>query len=484
MVRIDHNKGVEIFPDEAKRLISEEEGKAVMGEAISHCSSEGSVQVSLMSYWRGELGWARNRASLTSDRRNIALTIHRRIRGGYVQVTTNQIDAQSIAGAVRSAEEYAISQANQRPDDRMLEKLEWGSVGGPVWSDSTFNRAAEDNGATVIGLTERAEREGLLSAGYLESHAATITAHTRDKFGRIEETFRRFTQAQCSVTVRHPQGTGSGWAGHSSYDFDRIDESRIATSALDKCIASLNAVRVEPGRYTTILEPQATFELVDSLVAAMSRIAPERGGGPFVLDADRAVGRWISKLGLQIVDKRVTISHDPADPEIATVESGGVEAVTLVRDGVLTSLFNSKQHALNELGESTMSAHRKAFRMSGGTTSVEDMIESTQRGLLVTRFSAMTPLDGPTLLSTAVTRDGLWLIENGKITRAVRNFRITESPLFVLNNIDQIGPAVPIWNPVVRPETLIHSAENALASAIVPTLKVNDFSFTSTVDAV
>lgn len=471
--------------NQSRRLISESEGQRIIREVLANCSDEGNVKISLVSYWRAELGWARNRASLTSDRRDISLRIRRAIRSGRpATVVTNQLDSQSIEGATKYVEEYAMSQATRRPDDMMVEAIEWPSPGGPVWSENTFNRTAEENGTMVTRLTERAEREGLFSAGYLESHAAAATQYERDKFGREEESYDRFTQAQCLVTVRHPKGTGAGWAGHSSYDFARIDESRLAATALDKCIASLDAVRVEPGRYTTILEPQASFELLSILVRSLMRAAPERGEGAFFLDVDRAVGRWRSKLGMQIVDTRVTISHDPEDLEIATVASPTVEAVTLVKNGVLTNLFNSKEHALGELTEARVAAPRRAFRMSGGTIAIDEMISSTQRGLLVSRFSPLGVLSGQSLLATGVTRDGLWLIENGKITKPVRNFRITESPLFVLNNIDQIGAAVPVWNPVTRPLSLMDHAEDAIASSVVPTLKVNDFSFTSTVDAV
>jgi predicted Zn-dependent protease len=107
--------------------------------------------------------------------------------------------------------------------------------------------------------------------------------------------------------------------------------------------------------------------------------------------------------------------------------------------------------------------------MSGGTTSVEEMIATTKRGLLVTRFSGIDTLDNGSMLLTGLTRDGLWLIENGKISKAVKNFRFTESPLFVLNSLEQLGEPVPTFNQI---------------PVIVPPLKARDFSFTSLVDAV
>ena len=105
---------------------------------------------------------------------------------------------------------------------------------------------------------------------------------------------------------------------------------------------------------------------------------------------------------------------------------------------------------------------------------MDEMISSTPRGLLITRFSGIQMIDHSSLLCTGLTRDGLWLIEKGKISKAVRNMRFTESPLFVLNNVKQLGTPAPIFS-VQRNEPL---------SAIVPPVKADDFSFTSMVDAV
>lgn len=108
---------------------------------------------------------------------------------------------------------------------------------------------------------------------------------------------------------------------------------------------------------------------------------------------------------------------------------------------------------------------------------MDEMISSTSRGLLMTRFHDMTTLNPTNLLSTGVTRDGLWLIENGSITKAVNNLRCTDSPLFMLNQVDQLGIPVPVFNPV-------HSSFSYLTPRVVPPIKSRDYSFTSLVDAV
>jgi predicted Zn-dependent protease len=114
----------------------------------------------------------------------------------------------------------------------------------------------------------------------------------------------------------------------------------------------------------------------------------------------------------------------------------------------------------------------QCFRIDGGAhvTSVDDMIATTARGLLVTRFWGVQLLDVPSVLCTGMTRDGLWLIEHGKITHPVTNLRFTESPIFALNQVEQIGAPVPVFSPELP--------------ALLPPLKVRDFSFTSLEDAV
>ena len=106
--------------------------------------------------------------------------------------------------------------------------------------------------------------------------------------------------------------------------------------------------------------------------------------------------------------------------------------------------------------------------MSGGDQSLEALIAGTERGILVTRFWYIRPVDPRTVLYTGLTRDGTFLIEKGKITKAVKNFRFNDSPLFLLNNLEAVGQSVRV----------------AEGGAVVPALKARDFSFTSLSDAV
>ena len=110
--------------------------------------------------------------------------------------------------------------------------------------------------------------------------------------------------------------------------------------------------------------------------------------------------------------------------------------------------------------------------MQGGTTSLEDMIKSTERGILVTRLWYLRPVDPRTILFTGLTRDGTFLVENGKITKSVKNFRFNESPLFLLNNLQALGPAVRL------------AGTEQGGPIVMPAIKAKDFNFTSLSDAV
>lgn len=302
-----------------------------------------------------------------------------------------------------------------------------------------------------------------------------------DPTGLWDTPYQKWTQAQCSMTVRDAKGTGSGWAGLSSYDWSAIDANALAKRALEKCIASQNPAALEPGRYTVILEPQAVADLMEVFASSLSREIAENGRGPWALAQDDALGIWRSKLGLKVADSRITISHDPADPMLGIVpREPWVEPITWIERGTLTSLAYERPYAVQKLNENAAGRWMTGYRMSGGETSIDEMIATTRRGLLVTRFSNVRNLDSRSLVSTGLTRDGLWLIENGKITRPVKNFRFTESPLFVLNSIEQLGAPVPVFRPVEDP----YERARPLTPAVVPPLKARDFSFTSTIDAI
>ena len=483
------------------RFLSKDEAEALVQRIGKFARGGGLTVPVISSWWSGELRWGRNRVNLAGDRRDIRITVTRIINGSSGRASTNQTDDTSLEGVVRAAERGAASWEG-------LEKFEIPYSFEPpmpalplpkpvIWSDATYNLAAEARGEIARKLVASAEAVKLLSAGYIEVRAGSVL---RTVNGVSQ--YDRYTQAQCSMTVRDAQGRGSGWAGLSSYDWAKIDAPALAQRALDKCLASRNPVALEPGRYTVILEPQAVADFLQTLMASLpksfDRQAAELGQGPFALPGENfsVPGyrlRAKTKLGLKVMDPRVTLSHDPEDPELGILPELGLQPLKWVDQGVLVNLSQSRINSMREQGFNLpIRSPEDSYRMSGGDTSIEQMIATTKRGLLVTRFSNV---GGAWAGASGVTRDGIWLIENGKITKPVKNFWFAESPLFALNQLEQLGRPVPVFRPVRDPDSVAYSWVErstrlqqqklmpALTPVVVPPIKVRDFSFNALADA-
>ncbi|MEN9509322.1 MAG: hypothetical protein RLZZ621_1885, partial [Gemmatimonadota bacterium] len=183
--------------------------------------------------------------------------------------------------------------------------------------------------------------------------------------------------------------------------------------------------------------------------------------------------------------ERVTLLSDPAD---GTSISGGydddglpIEKVVWIENGVVKNLNYDRYWAQKQGVQPTRSGGGgfrgagRSLRMMGGDASIADMVKSTERGVLVTRFWYIRPVDARTILYTGLTRDGTFLIENGKVTRPIKNFRFNESPIFFLNNLQAMGTTM-----------RINASENLGAGGAVymPAIKVRDFTFSSLSDAV
>ncbi|MFN8582539.1 MAG: metallopeptidase TldD-related protein [Gemmatimonadaceae bacterium] len=174
------------------------------------------------------------------------------------------------------------------------------------------------------------------------------------------------------------------------------------------------------------------------------------------------------------MDTRLSVYADPFDPMVRAQPFDGdglpLGRQVFIENGVLKTLYYSRFWAQKKGVPPTGAP--TSFLMSGGDASVDDMIRGTERGILVTRLWYLREVDPRTILYTGLTRDGTFLIENGKISKAIKNFRFNDSPLFMLNNIESLG----------RPVRL--AGTEAGGAVVVPAIKARDFNFTSLSDAV
>jgi predicted Zn-dependent protease len=250
-----------------------------------------------------------------------------------------------------------------------------------------------------------------------------------------------------------------------------VDAAKASVAAIDKAQRSINPVAIEPGNYTVILEPNAVGDLVGNMLFALNARSADEGRSVF---SKKGGG---NRLGEKFFGDQVNIFTDPSYPGAPGGPFDGqgmpTKRLDFVSGGVIKNLSYDRYWAKKQGKEPTPGPTNIIFQ--GGTASIDDMIKSTERGILVTRFWYIRPVDAQTLLVTGLTRDGLFLIENGRIKSSIKNFRFNETPIKMLNNIEMMGPATRI----IGSERL-----GANIPVIVPALKVKDFSFTSLSEAV
>lgn len=489
------------------RIFSPDECARIIDRVLAVTQGGGATQVTVVNYWTGELRWSHNQATLASDRRDVTVLVHRKPDGANEgRSQTNQLDDVSLEAAVRCAEREGQLSPVVEPGRYRLPSPSVPVPNPTLWSDATFGLTAAMRSDTAHRLVQGAEAHTLVASGFLRAYASSVATRrvgrtgdendmdgVQDAMRQSQGTstaatgsvgantsaaihYQRYSVAECSMTVRNANGTASGWAGRSGFDWNALGVERLATDALQLCLDSANPVAVEPGRFTVILRPQAVFDFLAPLMYdGFARDQAESGIGPFVLGQDEALNLVHSKLGLKIADERVTIHHDPMDPVLGILAGPGLEPVTWIDHGILKTLtYERNNYALPKLNDNLPALKRKSFRMDGGDATLEQMIAGTERGLVVTRFSNLITLEKTSYLSTGFTRDGLFLVERGKITKSVKNMRFTESPLFLLNNLDQLGAPVEIFA----------QYRDEPASALVPPIKAHDFSFTALADAV
>ncbi len=275
------------------------------------------------------------------------------------------------------------------------------------------------------------------------------------------------TQTSFKTTMRNKRGTWSGWAGSQENDASRLDAGALARVAAEKASAAPDPVSLDPGKYTVLLEPAVVGQFVAEMMWNSGARWADEGRSFFSAPGG-------NKIGQKLFDERVTIASNPADPDapgLALSNDGQAnKPVMWVEGGVLKNLIRPVFWARKMKAPAIPEAD--FFSMRGGTDATADMIRDVKRGVLVTRLWYVRTLDRRKLLVTGLTRDGTFLIENGKVTRPVNNFRFNESPAAVLNNILAMGPAR---------RALLAESNTTLS---VPALLVKDFTFSSISPAV
>ncbi|MFQ5777583.1 MAG: TldD/PmbA family protein, partial [Terriglobia bacterium] len=371
-------------------------------------------------------------AGLTGDL-SINLTVTRERKSGSVTVTELSDDA--LARAARQAE--AIAEVTP-PDPEHVAPL--GPQDYP--EINTFHQqSARARSADILpgvrAVIGAAEKKKVNAFGfYSVTTRARAIANRRGLYG-----FHRSTWVSYSVTARTLDATGSGWAAQASPRISEIDGGEVGRVAIRKAVESQRPRRLEPGKYAVILEPAALSGLLPFLAFSFSARAADEGRS-FL--SKRGGG---NQLGEKLFGENVTLRSDPFDTRVPGRPWGDedwlpAEKINWIEKGVVRNLLYDRYWAQKSEKRPTPSPSN--LIMDGGTASLEGLIASTERGLLVTRFWYIRFLQPQTVQLTGLTRDGLFYIENGKIKHPVMNFRFNESVVNLLNNVEAMTSAVPV----------------------------------------
>jgi len=429
-------------------------------------------EVSLRLSETGHTRFAANEITTAGMVRNVSVTITSREGGRSGSTTTDELEDSLLRDAVARSE--ALMAAGQ-PDPEQVESLEpqrYPEI--PAFDDATALAGPIQRRDGVKAALDRARGEGLNASGFFETGARWLAiANKKGNFG-----FHRATVAEYSTTMRTADGTGSGYARLGSPRLSDLDPSALAERAAKKAQTSAKPRELAPGAYTVILEPEAVADLLVFLLFSMSaRIADE--GRSFLSKPGGG-----TRLGEKLFADLVTLRSDPFNPRTPGTPwaefggrfgrgaggSGGLPArkTTWIENGVVKSLAVDRYWARKTKVEPVPLSG--GLVLEGSEKPLETLIAETPRALLVTRFWYIRSVNPQNAMVTGLTRDGVWLLENGKVVHPVNNFRFNDSPVNLLKNLEATSVATP--------------AGSEFFALTVPAIRAHDFRFTSKSDAV
>ena len=444
--------------------LSRDQARDLCQKILSFAKAD-HTRVNINSGISGFTRTAINRVTTAGETENVTVRIISVFGKRVASVDTNLLDDASLQRAVRDAESLArIAPENPEYLPEFGEQ-KYTTVDGYYASTGDLTTESRARAAT-LGI-KAADSAKFVAAGFIDVSAGSEgIATSHNLFGYYSR-----TAVASTLTIRTPDGLSSGWAGDEGADWTTIESDRIAEDALRKCRDWRGKTALEPGKYEAILEPTAVGMLMLRMLGVFDARQADEGRSYF---SKKGGG---NRLGEKLFDERVTIISDPAEKnaETSPFTNAGLpnQREVWVEKGVLKSLAYSRFWAMKQ--GVAPKANPSNFIMSGGDASMEDMIKSVKRGVLITRFWYIRGLNPRIVSSTGLTRDGTFLIENGKIARPVTNFRFNQSLAELLANVEMLG----------RP-TRVAADESGSAGTpvVVPALKVKEFTLASVSDAI
>jgi predicted Zn-dependent protease len=453
-------------------MYSRDEIKALTDKVLNMAKAD-AVEVDFNGGERSGTRWANSTITVNLVQLDQQLSVNVRLGNKVGSASTREFDDESLKAMVDEATEAAKT-ARDNPNLQPLTKGPQDYIPVDAALAPMVNFSPGERAEMVRKSVQVCDKKGALGSGYIpKTYQTTCSANSAGLFA-----YYQYAEAGFILTCRTQDGRGSGWAGITGVkDLGLIDPVRLSEIAADKAVKSQKPRALEPGRYTVILESRPAARFLSLMTGIFNARAVETGPRSYLTGDEKGT----SKLGQKVFSDLVTIKSDIGNPILRQTpilpDGTPAKPVTWVEKGVLKNLYYDAQYATRVNKPVTPATVNMSLVLEGGdqAVDVEQMIKSTRRGLLVSFFWYIRAVDQPTLLNTGMTRDGLFLIENGEIAGPVQNFRWNMSPIVGFNNVTAIGKSVPM-----------HTGESydGGGTALVPAVRIEDFYMTSVSPAV
>ena len=441
--------------------MTQDEARALTKKILGYATvPEASVSVSVTR--SGFLRFARNQATTAgqTESASVVFTAWKGKRRASVQGTVEVLGVRLDEAALKKIVADAEALAAITPEDR-----EYMPLLGP---QKYLEVDAFDEAVASAGPKMRAERAGdaigyandnkIEAAGFLDQRVRYYAmANTNQLYA-----YHPSTSIEFSMTARTSDQTGSGYASVQSQSYTSLDIREAAAMAVRKAVASRRPTETKPDAYPAVLEPLAVDDLLVYFFGDLNARSADEGRSVF----SALEGK--TRVGDQVFDKRLTVRSDPTNSLVPSSPIGpqGFPAAksVFVAKGVLKTLRNSRWWAAQRDREPGPFANN--LILEGGQKSLNEIIRSTKKGVLVSRCWYIRSLDRQQSLVTGLTRDGTFWIEDGEIAHPIKNFRFNESMVRVLGDLEELGQPVRVGR------------------GLIPAVRARSFRFSSISDAV
>lgn len=332
------------------------------------------------------------------------------------------------------------------------------------FSEETANFTPLNRAQQIIRLVKRVNQKGYEASGALETGVETVmVANSEGLFA-----FDRETKVDFNSVITKDNST----AYHSfiNSNVNHLDIERISDELLDTALRNVDQVEIEPGVYTVVLSPEAVAEILSEADYAGF-------DGKLIMEGKSFIS---GKQGKKLFPESITISDDPFEKLTMPIPFDFVgcprKKIDLIKDGVIvngvfdhiTAIKYNMECTGNTLPPESASMGALSFNivMKQGEDQLEDMISNTKKGVYINRFHYVNVLNPMNIELTGMTRDGTFLIENGKLTKAIKNMRFNTSVIDLLKGVDMISRER-------------HTKSGFVGPVVAPYLRTNNFTFSS-----